>query len=124
MSNHADRTALVTGASRGIGRAAALALGRAGVRVLVHYGKGAAEAAAVVAEIRAAGGRAEALGADLAALDGPHALAAQVRGLIGGQLDILIANAGMAKAASLEDTTVADFDALFAINLRAPFFLV
>src|SRR6187402_2294127 len=58
------KTALVTGASRGIGRATALALAKAGAQVLVHYGRGADEAKAVVKEIRDAGGRAEALGAD------------------------------------------------------------
>ena len=61
------KTALVTGASRGIGRAAALALAKSGAQVLVHYGRGAKEAKAVVDEIRAAGGKAEAVGADLSA---------------------------------------------------------
>ena len=59
------KTALVTGASRGIGRAAALALAKAGAQVLVHYGRNAAEARSVVDQIKAAGGRAEAVGADL-----------------------------------------------------------
>jgi 3-oxoacyl-[acyl-carrier protein] reductase len=92
--------------------------------VLVHYGRSATEAEAVVGEIRAAGGLAQAVGADLAAPDGPMDLARQVRAIAGGRLDILIANAGIAKSASLEDTTIADFDALFAVNVRAPFFLV
>ena len=65
-----DKTALVTGASRGMGRATALALASAGARVIVHYGRNAAEANAVVAQIRAAGGRADALAADLGAPDG------------------------------------------------------
>jgi len=124
MSNLSGKTALVTGASRGIGRATALGLAAAGAQVLVHYGRGAAEAEAVVQEIRDAGGRAEALGADLAAPDGPHKLAAAVRRIVGGRLDILVANAGIAKAAAIEDYTVEDFDALFAVNVRAPFFLV
>ena len=64
------KTALVTGASRGIGRASALALAKAGAQVLVHYGRGKEEAEAVVAEIRKAGGRADAVTADLAAPDG------------------------------------------------------
>jgi 3-oxoacyl-[acyl-carrier protein] reductase len=120
----AGRTALVTGASRGIGRASAIALAKAGARVLVHYDRGAAEAEAVVAEIGAAGGHAVAVAADLGAVDGAHTLAARVRDIVGERLDILVANAGVSKSARLEDTTVDDFDRLFAINVRAPFFLV
>jgi 3-oxoacyl-[acyl-carrier protein] reductase len=118
------KTALVTGASRGIGRATAVALAKAGAQVLVHYGRNAAEAQSVVDEIKAAGGRAEAIGADLAAPDGAHKLAAKVRAIVGDRLDILVANAGVSKAATIEETTVEDFDALFAVNVRAPFFLV
>src|SRR5271170_6029693 len=100
------KTALVTGASRGIGRASALALAKAGAQVLVHYGRGAKEAEAVVAEIVGNGGRAEAISADLAAPDGPAKLAAQVRRIVGDRLDILVANAGIAKSATFEETTV------------------
>ncbi|GGF37421.1 short-chain dehydrogenase [Aliidongia dinghuensis] len=124
MSNCNGKTALVTGASRGIGRATALALAEAGAQVLVHYGKNAAEAEAVVTQIRTAGGRAQAIGADLASPEGPTNLARQVRAIVGERLDILVANAGIAKMSSIEDTTVEDFDALFAVNVRAPFFLV
>jgi 3-oxoacyl-[acyl-carrier protein] reductase len=66
------KTALVTGASRGIGRASALALAAAGAQVLVHYGRSANEAQAVAAEIRKAGGRADIVEADLATADGAH----------------------------------------------------
>ncbi|MGQ2995818.1 SDR family NAD(P)-dependent oxidoreductase [Variovorax sp.] len=118
------KTALVTGASRGIGRASALALARAGAQVLVHYGSGEKEATAVVDEIRGAGGKAEKVAADLRSPTGPHDLAQRVRDIIGGRLDVLVANAGISKAASIEDTTVEDFDHLFAVNVRAPFFLV
>ncbi|HEY1723367.1 MAG TPA: SDR family oxidoreductase [Magnetospirillaceae bacterium] len=124
MATLSGKTALVTGASRGIGRSSALALAKAGAQVIVHYGRNADEAAAVVSEIRKTGGRAEAVGADLAAPDGAHKLAKQVRAIVGDRLDILVANAGIAKAATIEDTTVEDFDALFAVNVRAPFFLV
>jgi len=124
MSNLSGKTALVTGASRGIGRASALALAKAGAQVLVHYSSRGKEAEAVVAEIRQAGGRAEKVAADLRAPNGPHALAKLVHGIVGSRLDILVANAGIAKAASIEDTTVEDFDALFAVNVRAPYFLV
>jgi len=124
MKNLSGKTALVTGASRGIGRASALALGKAGARIVVHYGSAANEAEAVVAEITKAGGRADAVGADLSAPDGPHKLAKQVRALVGNRLDIVVANAGITKSATIEATTVEDFDKLFAVNVRAPFFLV
>jgi NAD(P)-dependent dehydrogenase (short-subunit alcohol dehydrogenase family) len=124
MTNLMGKTALVTGASRGIGRASALALARSGAQVLVHYATGAKEAEAVAAEIRKLGGRADTAGADLAAPDGAYKLARQVRSIIGDRLDILVANAGIAKAATIEETTIEDFDRLFAVNVRAPFFLV
>jgi len=124
MINLSGRIALVTGASRGIGRACARTLAAAGARVVVHYGRGEHEAAAVVAEIRAAGGRAEVVAADLRAADGAHELARRVRAIVGERLDVLVANAGISKSASIEDTTLETFDALFAVNVRAPFFLV
>lgn len=124
MNTLTGKTALVTGASRGIGRASALALARQGAQVLVHYGRAKNEAEVVVAEIRAAGGRAEALSADLEAPDGAHRLARQVRAIVGDRLDILVANAGISTAAPLEDTSVEDFDRQFAVNVRAPYFLV
>jgi 3-oxoacyl-[acyl-carrier protein] reductase len=120
----AGKTALVTGASRGMGRAGALALAAAGAQVLVHYGRGANEADGVVAEIRKAGGRADAVAADLATIDGPHKLAKLARDIVGDRLDIFVANAGISKAATIEDTTTKDLDKLFAVNVRAPFFLV
>lgn len=120
----AGKTALVTGASRGMGRASALALATAGAQVLVHYGRGAKEADGVVAEIRKTGGRADAIAADLATADGPHKLAKLARDVVGDRLDILVANAGISKAVVIEDTTIEDFDRLFAVNVRAPFFLV
>jgi 3-oxoacyl-[acyl-carrier protein] reductase len=124
MTTLSGKTALVTGASRGIGRASALALAKAGAQVLVHYGRGAKEAEGVVAEIRKGGSRAESIAADLAAPDGPHKLAKEVRAIVGDRLDILVANAGISKAATIEDYTVEDLDNLFAVNVRAPFFLV
>ena len=91
MSNLAGKTALVTGASRGIGHASALALAKAGAQVLVHYNDSEKEADAVVAEIRKAGGRADKVGADLRQADGPHILAKRVRAIVGDRLDILAA---------------------------------
>ena len=124
MTHLTGKTALVTGASRGIGRASALALAKDGAEVLVHYSSGAKEAEAVVAEIRAAGGKAQKIGADLRSANGPHELARHVREIVGERLDILVANAGISKASSIEDTSVEDFDNLFAVNVRAPYFLV
>ena len=109
MSNLTGKTALVTGASRGIGRATAIALAAAGAQVLVHYGRGTNEANGVVAEIRKAGGRADAIATDLAAADGAGKLARQARSIIGDRLDILVANAGISKAATIEEMTVEDF---------------
>jgi 3-oxoacyl-[acyl-carrier protein] reductase len=124
MPNLASKTALVTGASRGIGRATALALADAGARVLVHYGRAAEEAEALVTEIRKAGGQADAIQADLSTADGPTTLAKEVRALAGERLDILVSNAGISKAAAIEDHTIEDFDNLFATNVRSPFFLI
>jgi 3-oxoacyl-[acyl-carrier protein] reductase len=124
MTTLSGKTALVTGASRGLGRASALKLAQAGAQVLIHFSSGAEEAERVVAEIRKGGGRADSVGVDLAAGDGPHKLAKRTREIIGDRLDILVANAGVSKAATIEETTVEDFDRLFAVNVRAPFFLV
>src|SRR5712664_1338834 len=106
MPTLTGKTALVTGASRGMGRASALALAAAGAQVLVHYGRGAKEADGVVAEIRKAGGRADAIATDLATADGAGKLAKQARSIIGDRLDILVANAGVSKAATIEEMTV------------------
>jgi 3-oxoacyl-[acyl-carrier protein] reductase len=124
MGNLSGKTALVTGGSRGIGRAAALALSRAGAQVLVHYGSARKNAEEVVSQIRAAGGRAEAVSADMGKADGPHQLAKQARAIVGDRLDILVANAGISRPGAIEKTTVQEFDELFAVNVRAPFFLV
>jgi NAD(P)-dependent dehydrogenase (short-subunit alcohol dehydrogenase family) len=124
LTNLTNKTVLVTGASRGIGRATAQALARVGAQVIVHYGRAAAEAAAVVDEIRAAGGHADAVKADLSISEGAATLAKQVRAIVGDHLDIFVSNAGISKAASIEDHTIEDFDNLFATNVRSPFFLV
>jgi 3-oxoacyl-[acyl-carrier protein] reductase len=124
MNSLSGKTALVTGASRGIGRASALALAEAGAQVLVHYSRAEKEADAVTAAIRDKGGRAEKLNADLALKDGPHQLAEQVRRVAGPGLDILVANAGISLLSALEETKVEGFDKIFAVNVRAPYFLV
>jgi 3-oxoacyl-[acyl-carrier protein] reductase len=119
-----NKTALVTGASRGIGRATAAALASAGAHVLVHYGRSAQEAESLVAEIQTKGGRADAISADLGTPDGASKLAKQVRSIIGDRLDVLVLNAGISKSARIADYAVEDFDTLFATNVRGPFFLV
>jgi NAD(P)-dependent dehydrogenase (short-subunit alcohol dehydrogenase family) len=124
MTTLQNKTALVTGASRGIGRATAAALARAGAHVLVHYGRSAQEAESLVAEIQTKGGRADAICADLGTPDGAALLAKQVRSIIGDRLDVLVLNAGISKSAPIADYTVEDFDNLFATNVRGPFFLV
>ena len=124
MASLRNKTALVTGASRGIGRATALALANAGAHVLVHYGKSQKDADTLVSAIRSDGGKADSVGADLAAAGAAAELVAKVRSLVGDRLDVLVANAGISKAARIEDHTVEDFDNLFATNVRAPFFLV
>jgi NAD(P)-dependent dehydrogenase (short-subunit alcohol dehydrogenase family) len=124
MQNLIGKTALVTGGSRGIGRAVALALSKAGATVLVHYNSGTQDAESVVTTIQSQGGHAVAVQGDLATADGPHLLTKKVRGIVGDRLDIVVANAGISRPGAIEQTTVQEFDELFAVNVRAPFFLV
>ncbi|HEY7978768.1 MAG TPA: SDR family oxidoreductase [Rhizomicrobium sp.] len=123
MSRLSGKIALVTGASRGIGRAAARALAADGAHVIIHYGNKAAEANSLAAEIRGLGGKADVVGADLTAPDAALNLARQVKEIT-NTLDILMLNAGTGVAAPIEKTTVADFDRVFAINVRAPYFTI
>jgi NAD(P)-dependent dehydrogenase (short-subunit alcohol dehydrogenase family) len=101
-----------------------LALANEGAHVIAHYNSARDEAQALVNEIRSMGGKVEAIGADLAAADGAHKLAAKVREIAGKKLDIIVANAGVAKSATIAELTVDEFDRLFAVNVRAPYFLV
>jgi 3-oxoacyl-[acyl-carrier protein] reductase len=116
------RTALVTGASRGIGRATALRLARDGFRVGVHYGTNEAAAKEVVRLIEAEGGSAFALGADLGVPEQVETLAAEVREAA-GRLDVLVNNAAIATSVPMEQETVETFDRIFAVNVRGLFFL-
>jgi len=124
MATLQNKTALVTGASRGIGRAIASALAEAGAHILVHYGRSAQEAESLVSDIHSKGGRADAIRADLGTPEGATLLAKEVRSIVGDRLDVLVLNAGISKAARIVDYTVEDFDNLFATNVRSPFFLV
>jgi 3-oxoacyl-[acyl-carrier protein] reductase len=124
MGTLENKTALVTGASRGIGRATAVALAEAGAYVLVHYGRSAQEAESVVAAIQAKGGRADAIQADLSTAEGVALLTGQVRAVAGDRLDVLVLNAGVSKAARIADYKMEDLDNLFATNVKGPFFLV
>ena len=116
------RVALVTGGSGGIGAALSRRLGSAGVAVAVHYSANAAHADGVVAGIEATGGRAVAVKADLRDAASPDRLVAEVRGTL-GEIDVLVANAGLSTPGSYEDIGADAFDETIAVNLRAPFLL-
>ena len=119
-----NKNALVTGASRGIGRATALALADTGAHVVVHYGRSAQEAESLVSQIQTNGGSANAISADLGTPNGAALLARQVLSIVRDRLDVLVLNAGISKSARIADYTIEDFDNLFVTNVRSPFFLV
>jgi 3-oxoacyl-[acyl-carrier protein] reductase len=110
------RVALVTGAGRGFGRAIALALGRAGANLAVNYNASAAAAKDVVAELDAMGRRAEAVQADVAREDQVRVMVERVLARF-GRLDVLVNNAGVMTRGPFLDVPVADYAAMFAINV-------
>jgi 3-oxoacyl-[acyl-carrier protein] reductase len=110
------RVALVTGAGRGFGRAIALALGRAGADLAVNYNASAAAAKDVVAELDAMGRRAEAVQADVAREDQVRVMVERVLARF-GRLDVLVNNAGVMTRGPFLDVPVADYAAMFAINV-------
>jgi 3-oxoacyl-[acyl-carrier protein] reductase len=114
------RVALVTGASRGIGRAIALALAEHGAKVAVNYVSRAGDADAVTATIRANGGTAVAFKADVSARAEVDAMIASVTAQL-GPADILVNNAGIAIRRDVDDLTEADFDRAIAVNLKSAF---
>ena len=115
-----DRVALVTGGSRGIGRAIALALAAEGAAVAVNYRKRENEAADVVAGIERAGGRAIAVRADVSINDEVQAMIAEVNSRL-GTIDVLVNNAGMASIVDIDAITEAQFDRMLAVNLKSAF---
>jgi len=114
--------ALVTGAGARVGRALALALAEHGARVAVHYHTSAGPAEELAAAIRAAGGQAAAIGADLADPAAPARLVAEAAAAC-GPLDILVNSASLFERGTLEETTLDAWERHMAVNLRAPFFL-
>lgn len=125
MGTLAGRTALVTGGSRGIGRAIAVRLGAEGALVAVHYGSNAAAAAETVARIEKDGGRAFAVQAKFGEDDAVdrlfEGLTAQLPADAG--LDILVNNAGISSSHSIGQISPEEWDALLAVNVTAPFFV-
>ncbi|CQR59024.1 SDR family oxidoreductase [Paenibacillus riograndensis] len=128
MGRLEGQLALITGASRGIGRSIALRLAQEGAYIAVHYGKRRSEAEAVVHQIRQSGGNACVIGADLGTLDGIRDLFSSLDDVIreqtdGSGFDILVNNAGIGQMVTLEETTEESFDEVMRINVKAPLFV-
>jgi 3-oxoacyl-[acyl-carrier protein] reductase len=114
------RIALVTGASRGIGAAIALALSEAGAAVAVNYRERAGDAEAVVAKIKGNGGRALAVAADVSQTPAVTEMVERVATTL-GPIDILVNNAGLAIVRGIDELTESDFDQTIAVNLKSAF---
>jgi 3-oxoacyl-[acyl-carrier protein] reductase len=122
------KVAVVTGASRGIGRAIAIRLGTDGALVAVHYGRNQEQAQKTAREIEATGGAAFAIGVELGTVASVDQffklLDAELTKRIGrNQFDILVNNAGVAPDSSVETATEAVYDEVFALNVKVPFFI-
>lgn len=115
-----DRCALVTGGSRGIGKAIALALAEAGAAVAVNYRERGDEAAAVVDVVRGRGGRAIAVRGDVSASAAVDAMKIEIEAQL-GTVDILVNNAGIAVTRGLDDLSEEEFDRTIAVNLKSAF---
>ena len=115
------KVALVTGASRGIGRAIAVRLGRDGASVVVNYSGNAEAAGQAVAAVEEAGGRSVAIKADVGQVAGVVRLFDETIGHF-GRLDILVNNAGILFNKPLADVTEEEFDRIFAVNVKGAFF--
>src|ERR1700726_4470355 len=123
MQRLKDRTALVTGATSGIGRAIASSFAAEGAHVAIT-GRDASRGDAVAAEIRESGGLADFLAADLAGSTAVRRLAREALEVLGGRVDVLVNNAGIFPSISTTTLDEAAFDSVIAVNVRAPFFLV
>jgi NAD(P)-dependent dehydrogenase (short-subunit alcohol dehydrogenase family) len=117
-----DKRVLVTGAGTGIGRGVALEFAKEGAAVVLHYSSSGDGAESAVEEIRAAGGKAEAMQADFKTLDDIPKLADDAIGFLGG-LDVLINNAGITQNAPIEEITAVQWNTLYNVNVRAAMFL-
>lgn len=117
------KTALVTGGAVRVGRAISLALAGEGMRVVIHYNASSGDADGLVAEIRAAGGEAVAIGADLSRGDQVERLAREAAEAFGG-VDVLVNNASVFPPERLEETDEALWDHTLDVNLKAPFLLI
>jgi 3-oxoacyl-[acyl-carrier protein] reductase len=129
MKRLAGKVALVTGASRGIGRAIAVQLAADGALVAVHYNKAAEEADRTLELIEGAGGAGFTLAADLADASGHRMLSDRFLGMLkqrgaASSFDILVNNAGIDDRKTIEQVTEADFDRMVQVNFKAPFFLI
>jgi pteridine reductase len=117
-----NRTALVTGGAQRLGRAIALALADAGVHVMIHYYGSEEQARATVADIRARGVRAESVQGDLTSITDAERVVDTTLQHWGG-LDLLVCNAGIWGSTPLGSATEAQWERLYALNARAPFFM-
>jgi NAD(P)-dependent dehydrogenase (short-subunit alcohol dehydrogenase family) len=118
----AGQRVLVTGAGTGVGRGIALAFARVGAAVVLHYSHSGAGALDTAESIRRAGGTAAALAADFANVHEVQDLARRAESFLGG-MDVLVNSAGITMNRPVEETTAQQFDTLYAVNVRAPYFL-
>ncbi|PFB24208.1 SDR family oxidoreductase [Bacillus cereus] len=129
MNKLKGKVALVTGASRGIGRSIALHLAEAGALVVVHYSKRKEEAESIVDKIKQDGGATFAISADLSTFNGINNLYLMMdqslqKHIGNTTFDILVNNAGIGQILTLEESTEESFDEVMNINVKAPFFII